>query len=54
MSRKSIWQFISNFSKEYNLVGLTLAEYLPWSAKEMLDLMNNTNIFQVSLNTYKK
>ena len=45
MSRKSIWQFISNFSQEYNLVGLTLAEYLPWSAKEMLDLMNNTNIF---------
>lgn len=45
MSRESVWQFISKFSNEYDLVGLTLAEYLPWSAKEMLDLMNSTNIF---------
>lgn len=27
------------------LVGLTLAEYLPWSAKQMFDLMKSTNIF---------
>ncbi|MGI1818750.1 arginase family protein [Lactobacillus johnsonii] len=45
MQQQSVWDFISTFSKEYDLVGLTLAEYLPWSAKQMYDLMENTKIF---------
>ncbi|WP_308556280.1 arginase family protein [uncultured Lactobacillus sp.] len=46
VARSDVWHFISQFSKEYNLVGLTLAEYLPWSAKQMLDLMKSTDIFK--------
>lgn len=46
MSRVSVWNFISKLSKENDLVGLTLAEYLPWSAKQLLDLMNSTKIFK--------
>ncbi|KXN76810.1 hypothetical protein AYJ53_07010 [Lactobacillus johnsonii] len=45
MQQQSVWDFISTFSKEYDLVGLTLAEYLPWSAKQMYNLMENTKIF---------
>lgn len=45
MSRRDVWNFINQFSQEYNLVGLTLAEYLPWSAQQMLALMKRTNIF---------
>ena len=45
MQQQSVWDFISTFSKEYDLVGLALAEYLPWSAKQMYNLMENTKIF---------
>ena len=45
MQQQSVWDFISTFSKEYDLVGLALAEYLPWSAKQTYNLMENTKIF---------
>lgn len=46
MSRKSVWKAVENLSKSFDLVGLTIAEYLPWSAYQLQNLMRNTSIFQ--------
>lgn len=46
VQRKSVWNFINKLSYEYDLVGFTIAEYLPWSAKQMLDLMDGNKIFE--------
>lgn len=45
MKRASVWDFIEKISKETNLVGFTIAEYMPWSAMQMRELMKRTKIF---------
>lgn len=45
IEREAIWRYIGNLSNEFDLAGFTIAEYLPWSAKQMLDLMKMTSIF---------
>ncbi|MGQ5709005.1 arginase family protein [Lactobacillus sp. PSON] len=45
IKRQSVWSTISELSKKANLVGFTMAEFLPWSAKQLQDLMKNTTIF---------
>lgn len=45
MKRASVWDFIEKISKETDLVGLTIAEYMPWSAMQMRELMKRTKIF---------
>lgn len=44
-SRLSVWNFISRLSSQNNLVGLGLAEFMPWGVQEMQNLMNETKIF---------
>lgn len=45
MKRASVWDFIEKISKETDLVGFTIAEYMPWSAMQMRELMKRTKIF---------
>ena len=45
IEREAIWRYIGDLSNEFDLAGFTIAEYLPWSAKQMLDLMKMTSIF---------
>lgn len=40
------WQFLTTLNNEFNLVGLTIAEYMPWSAQQLVDLMNGLDIFK--------
>ena len=42
MKRASVWDFIEKISKETDLVGFTIAEYMPWSAMQMRELMKRT------------
>lgn len=45
VSRLSVWKFISELSKENNLVGFGIAEFMPWGAQAMQKLMKETKIF---------
>ena len=45
MKRASVWDFIEKISEETDLVGFTIAEYMPWSAMQMRELMQRTKIF---------
>lgn len=45
IDRQSVWKTISELSQQTNLVGFTIAEFLPWSAKQLQDLMKDTSIF---------
>lgn len=45
-SQKDTWQFLTDINDQYDLVGLTIAEYLPWSAQQLQHLMSNLKIFR--------
>lgn len=40
------WKFLAALNQEFNLVGLTIAEYMPWSAQQLVNLMNELPIFR--------
>ena len=40
-----VTDFIEKISEETDLVGFTIAEYMPWSAMQMRELMKRTKIF---------
>lgn len=39
------WQFLIDLNNQFNLAGLTIAEYLPWSAQQLSNLMADLSIF---------
>lgn len=45
LQRSAVWRTIAQLSQQIDLVGLTIAEYLPWGAQELNDLMTQTRIF---------
>lgn len=45
ITQESAWNYVSQLSQKYDLVGLTIAEYMPWSALQMRNLMKNIKIF---------
>lgn len=40
------WTFLKVLNQEFNLVGLTIAEYMPWSAQQLVNLINGLEIFK--------
>ncbi|WP_024747763.1 arginase family protein [Levilactobacillus namurensis] len=45
LHRQSVWRLLAQLSRQTDLVGLTIAEYLPWGAQQLRELMNATQIF---------
>lgn len=40
------FNFIKDINQEFDLVGMTIAEYMPWSAQQLSALMQNLQLFQ--------
>ena len=40
------WRFLTDLNNQFDLVGLTIAEYMPWSAQQLASLMDNLKIFR--------
>ena len=45
-SRQSTFDFIYKLSQQNDLVGFTIAEFMPWGVREMQNLMNLTGMFE--------
>ena len=40
------WLFLTELNNQFDLVGLTIAEYMPWSVQQLANLMDNLKIFR--------
>jgi arginase len=41
-----VFNFIKNVNQTFNLVGMTIAEYMPWSAQQLSSLMQDLSLFR--------
>lgn len=41
-----VFEFIKGLNQEFDLAGMTIAEYMPWSAQQLSSLMQDLQLFQ--------